>query len=119
MDLVSVEWLLDHLGDPDLRLADVRWYLAQPGEGAAAYARGHLPGGRRPSTVSRSGGPVAIPPDPAAFAALGAGVGSEHLVVAYDGEAIAARLWWMLEDIRRDRSRFRWRHHCLSPAMVP
>src|SRR5581483_6979011 len=32
------------LGDPGLRLVDVRWYLGQPGRGRAAYEAGHIPG---------------------------------------------------------------------------
>ena len=42
-------------------------------------------------------------PAPAAFAApaRGGGIGDEHLVVAYDdvGGWVAARLWWMLDDL--------------------
>ena len=42
--LVSVPELADSLPDPDLVLVDVRWYLAKPGAGRAAYLAGHLPG---------------------------------------------------------------------------
>src|SRR6478609_4589756 len=71
--------------DPDrVRIVDCRWYLGRPGDGHAAWAAGHHP-----------------LPSPAAFAdRLGAaGIGVEHLVVAYDdvGGWVAARLWWMLD----------------------
>ena len=41
--VVSVEWLRDHLTDPVLRVADVRWSLAGP-PGRELYDAGHLPG---------------------------------------------------------------------------
>jgi thiosulfate/3-mercaptopyruvate sulfurtransferase len=40
--LVSVDWLKQHLGAPDLFILDVR--SAIDGGGAEAYARGHIPG---------------------------------------------------------------------------
>ena len=42
--LVSAAELLDALGDPNLRVADVRWFLAEPERGQAEFARGHIPG---------------------------------------------------------------------------
>nr|HRC76832.1 rhodanese-like domain-containing protein [Kouleothrix sp.] len=42
--LVSVEWLKDHLGDPQVRAVDVRWYLTEPHRGRADYDAAHLPG---------------------------------------------------------------------------
>ena len=44
MSLISAAELADHLGDPDLRIADVRWSLAAPAAGRAAYAEAHIPG---------------------------------------------------------------------------
>ncbi len=41
--IVGVEWVHDHLADPDLRIADVRWSLAGP-PGREAYDQGHVPG---------------------------------------------------------------------------
>jgi thiosulfate/3-mercaptopyruvate sulfurtransferase len=107
MDLVSVEWL-DHLGDP-IRLADCA-LVTRPAGGRRGYTRGHLPGAIFVDlpTVAGPEGPGRHPlPDPATFAGtVGAlGIGSEHLVVAYDdaGGTIAARLWWMLEDLGHER----------------
>ena len=41
--LVSAEWLHEHLGEPDLRVVDFRWYLSGR-NGRAEYVKGHLPG---------------------------------------------------------------------------
>lgn len=109
--LVAPETLLGHLDDPDLRLADVRWYLARPGAGRAAYEAGHIPGAvfvDLDADLSAPTGPGRHPlPSPAAFAErLGAlGFGSEHWIIAYDdvGGTVAARLWWMLDDLGHRR----------------
>lgn len=111
MDLVSAEWLRAHIGDDGLRVADVRWYLLEPDRGARAYSDGHIPGAvfvDLPTVLSAREGPGRHPlPEPAAFAAAmgGLGIGSEHVVVAYDdaGGANAARLWWMLEAIGHEK----------------
>jgi thiosulfate/3-mercaptopyruvate sulfurtransferase len=103
--LISTQELSSRLGDPNLRVADVRWYLGQPGEGRRRYEAGHLPG----AIFVDVDGDIAAPPgrgrhplpDPASFAArMGElGIGDEHDVVVYDdaGGTIAARLWWMLD----------------------
>lgn len=103
--LVSPEALRERLADPDLRLADVRWYLGRPGAGRAAYEAGHLPGAAfvdLDGDLSAPSGAGRHPlPDPATFAErLGdLGFGSDHWIVAYDdvGGTVAARLWWMLD----------------------
>lgn len=43
-DLVSTEWLADHLQDGSVRIVDVRWYLDPARRGSDAYAAGHIPG---------------------------------------------------------------------------
>jgi thiosulfate/3-mercaptopyruvate sulfurtransferase len=102
--LVDIGWLTDQLWDPRLRLADCRWYLADPDRGRWEYETGHLPGGIFVSLedhLTGAEGPGRHPlPDPGRFAkAMGElGIGDTSLVVAYDdgGGAIASRLWWML-----------------------
>jgi hypothetical protein len=42
--LVSPAWLLEHLNDPDIRIADLRWYLLEPGRGRIEYLEAHIPG---------------------------------------------------------------------------
>lgn len=105
MSLISVAELAAAIDDPNLRIADVRWSLAAPAAGRAAYASAHLPGAvfvDLETVLTAPVGPGRHPlPDPAAFAAaLGAlGIGRGHRVVAYDdaGGTVAARLWWMLD----------------------
>jgi thiosulfate/3-mercaptopyruvate sulfurtransferase len=41
--LVPAAWLADHLGDPDVRIADIRWSLDR-GPERDAYLAGHIPG---------------------------------------------------------------------------
>jgi thiosulfate/3-mercaptopyruvate sulfurtransferase len=103
--LVDVDWLASHLDDPQVRVVDVRWYLAGK-RGADEYARGHLPGAvfldlDRDLAGTPELGPGRHPlPSAAEFARVleRIGVTQSTTVVAYDdaGGAIAARLWWLL-----------------------
>jgi thiosulfate/3-mercaptopyruvate sulfurtransferase len=105
--LISPERLAAHLDDPRLRVVDVRWYLDRPADGRRAYEQGHLPGAiflDVDTDLVATQGPGRHPlPDPATFARRleEAGIGDEHLVVVYDdvGGWVAARLWWMLDDL--------------------
>lgn len=107
MSLIPPDELLARLGDPALRLCDVRWWLADPLKGRRDYAAAHLPGAvfvDVDTDLVAPTGPGRHPlPSPAAFAARMAalGIGDEHDVVVYDdaGATIAARLWWMLDDL--------------------
>jgi thiosulfate/3-mercaptopyruvate sulfurtransferase len=109
--LISPEELATRLFEPNLKIADVRWYLGEPERGRAEYAAGHLPGAvfvDLDHDLAAPSGPGRHPlPDPAAFAArMGVlGIGSEDLVVAYDDSlgTIAARLWWMLDNLGHER----------------
>jgi thiosulfate/3-mercaptopyruvate sulfurtransferase len=101
--IVSVGWLAEHLHDPMLRLADVRWSLSGP-SGRERYAAEHLPGAvfldtdRDLSSPGDGPGRHPIPSPEKLSRVLGsAGIGDEHLVVAYDdaGGSVAARLWWL------------------------
>src|SRR3954463_13940597 len=112
MALAQIDNLASRLaaaGD-GVRVADVRWYLNRPGAGRAAYDAAHIPGAifvdldRDLADPDGLGAPGRHPlPSPAVFAArLGSlGIGSQHFVVAYDdvGATIAARLWWMLDNL--------------------
>jgi thiosulfate/3-mercaptopyruvate sulfurtransferase len=103
--VVAAEELASRLADPKLRVADVRWYLGQPGEGRRRYEAGHVPGAVFVDVDKDLAAPPGAGrhplPDPRSFAArMGAlGIGDEDDVVVYDdaGGTIAARLWWMLE----------------------
>ena len=107
---MSVADVAPRLSDPSLRLVDFRWYLGRPGDGRTAYEAGHLPGAIHldiDTELAAHEGPGRHPlPGPVWFAErLGAvGIGDEHTVVAYDdvGGWVAARLWWMLDDLGHD-----------------
>jgi thiosulfate/3-mercaptopyruvate sulfurtransferase len=102
--LISVAELAAGLGDPQLRLADVRWFVGEPGRNLTEYRRGHLPGATYldiDRDLTWPTGPGRHPlPEPGPFAALlgRRGFGDDDLIVAYDdaGGVYAARLWWML-----------------------
>jgi thiosulfate/3-mercaptopyruvate sulfurtransferase len=113
MSLISAAELRARLDDPALRLADVRWWLADPAKGRLDYEAGHIPGAVfvdvDTDLVGREGPGRHPLPDPAVFAARmsALGFGDEHEIVAYDdaGGTIAARLWWMLDDLGHSRVR--------------
>ena len=94
--------------DPErLRVVDVRWVLGAPGHGRVAYDASHIPGAvflDVDGELAATEGPGRHPlPSPVDFRRRleAAGVGSNHRVIAYDdvGGWVAARLWWMLDDL--------------------
>ena len=108
--VVSAETLAEWIATPrpSLRVVDVRWYLGQPaGSGRLAYEAGHIPGAIHldidTDLVAREGPGRHPLPDPEAFrrTLAGNGIGDGDTVVTYDdvGGWVAARLWWMLEDL--------------------
>ena len=108
--LISVADLAARINDPGVRVADMRWYLGEPGAGRAAYDAGHVPGAIHVDLDREltGPGPGRHPlPSPSDLARrLGRlGIGDEHLVVAYDdvGGWVAARLWWMLDVLGHHR----------------
>ena len=111
MSLIAPETLLDRLGAADLRLADVRWWLTDPAKGRRDFAVAHLPGSvfvDLDADLSAPVGPGRHPlPSPAAFTARMAELGLDNAsdVVVYDdaGGTVAARLWWMLDDLGHRR----------------
>jgi thiosulfate/3-mercaptopyruvate sulfurtransferase len=109
--LLSVDRLAAWLeaGDEPV-IVDVRWYLGRPGAGHEAYLEGHLPGAifldldADLADPNGYGAPGRHPlPMPEAFRARMAavGIGDGSRVVAYDdvGGWVAARLWWMLDNL--------------------
>ncbi|MGE3373949.1 MAG: sulfurtransferase [Vicinamibacteria bacterium] len=98
------------LGDPALRVVDVRWYLDPARKGGDAYGAGHVPGaifldvdrdlsapgGARGGPLGRHPWP---PPEQVSRVMAQAGIGPGSRVVAYDDAAgsIAARLWFLLK----------------------
>ena len=100
--LVSTDWLVAHLKDPDLRVLDASWYLPAQGRDAKAeYNAGHIPGARfydiDEISDHRSNLPHMAPPPEKFISRMRAmGVGDGHQVVVYDGSGLfsAARVWW-------------------------
>jgi thiosulfate/3-mercaptopyruvate sulfurtransferase len=111
--LVSTEWLAARIGDPGVRVVDVRWLLLETDKGRKAYDAGHVPGAvfldlDRDLASPRGEGPGRHPlPRPEAFAATmsRAGVSRDSHVVAYDfGDgSTAARVWWLLRYFGHER----------------
>ncbi|NEP78738.1 MAG: sulfurtransferase [Okeania sp. SIO3C4] len=105
--LISPQWLVDHLNDPNLIIIDCRFSLADPELGQKQYQAGHIPGAfyldlnqDLSSTVQKHGGRHPLP-DPDKLAQKLATIGvkyQETLIVAYDDSrfAFASRLWWLL-----------------------
>ncbi len=102
--LVSIEWLLEHANDPNIRVVDCRWALGQAGEGLKQYQAGHVPGAAHldvDTQLSGDRGPGRHPlPGRWNFQQALSAIGIERgmHVVAYDeGQGMpAARLWWLL-----------------------
>ena len=113
MSLITPETLLERIGAPDLRLADVRWWLSDPAKGRRDFAAAHLPGAvfvDLDTDLAAPVGPGRHPlPSPIAFAVRMAELGIDDAsdVVVYDdaGGTVGARLWWMLDDLGHPRVR--------------
>jgi thiosulfate/3-mercaptopyruvate sulfurtransferase len=117
--LVTVEWLAEHLDDPDLVVLDCSVHIEQDEEGGiqissgrADYEAGHIPSAGFADLLgdlsdTESPYQYAVPTPEAFAAAMGAlGVGDNSRVVLYDtsGSVWAARVWWMLRWIGFDRA---------------
>jgi thiosulfate/3-mercaptopyruvate sulfurtransferase len=116
---VSTEWLAAHLGDPDLRVADVRGKVLPPGSKPRYLAKrvdydaAHIPGAvfidwTRDIVDPADPVPMQIA-QPGPFAAKMAelGIGARTLVVAYDDydHIFAGRFAWALRYYGHDRVR--------------
>jgi thiosulfate/3-mercaptopyruvate sulfurtransferase len=99
--LVSAAWLEEHIGDPDLKVIDFRWYLLDR-KGRDEYLRGHIPGAVFVDLEAVTGKGGGRHPLPAAWQVQDemqkAGVEDGTKVVVYDdaGGSVAARLWFLL-----------------------
>jgi thiosulfate/3-mercaptopyruvate sulfurtransferase len=102
--LVSTRWLADHLGAPDLKLADATWYLPTLERDARAeYARAHIPGAVYFDIDEIADEQSALPhmlPSAAKFSSrmrrLGLGDGTRIVVYDNNRYSASARAWWML-----------------------
>ncbi|HEX4081229.1 MAG TPA: 3-mercaptopyruvate sulfurtransferase [Rhizomicrobium sp.] len=102
--LVSTEWLAQHLGAPDIRVADASWYLPQAGRDARAeYQAAHIPGAVffdiEDLSDEASPLPHMLAPAPKFSSRMRKlGLGDGNLIIVYDGAGLysAPRAWWML-----------------------
>jgi thiosulfate/3-mercaptopyruvate sulfurtransferase len=113
--LISTDELARRLGEPGLRVVDVRWYLDPTRDARAAYAAGHIPGALWldvDADLSAPGGGRGLPPgrhpwpsaEQVARVMSAAGIGDGVSVVAYDdmAGAVAGRLWYVLRAYGHD-----------------
>ena len=109
--LVSTDWLMAHLSDPDLVVIDASWHMPATGrDGRREFLAGHIPGAAFFDLDAVSDHTSPLPhmlPSPEDFAsAMGAlGVSNDMRVVVYDGAGLfsAPRLWWMLRTFGHDK----------------
>jgi thiosulfate/3-mercaptopyruvate sulfurtransferase len=108
--VVSTSWLDANLGNPGIRIIDVRGKVLPPGSHPrylakrSDYDRGHIPGAAFVDwtrDIVDLGDPVPVqlaPPDAFAATMSGLGIGDATLVIAYDDydHMFAGRLAWAL-----------------------
>jgi len=102
-ELVSTEWLAEHL--KDVRVVDASWYMPDDKrEPAKEFEQAHIPGAvffDIDGIADKSSGLPHMLPSPGEFSkAVGAlGIGDGETVVVYDGAGMfsAPRAWWELK----------------------
>jgi thiosulfate/3-mercaptopyruvate sulfurtransferase len=102
-ELVSTEWLAEHL--KDVRVVDASWYMPDDKrEPAKEFEQAHIPGAvffDIDGIADHSSGLPHMMPTPGEFSkAVGAlGIGDGETVVVYDGVGLfsAPRVWWSLK----------------------
>lgn len=111
--LIDVGTLHRHHRDPDWRVIDARFSLADADQGAREYAEGHVPGAVYAHLDDDLSGPIVrgatgrhpLPSvDRAASVFSRLGIGENVQVAVYDGAggSVAARVWWMLRWLGHD-----------------
>ncbi|WP_322925407.1 sulfurtransferase, partial [Paenibacillus campi] len=103
---VSIKWLLARLYEPDLIVADCRFWLNDPQAGRQKYNESHIPRAiyldleqDLSSPISTHGGRHPLPELEQIARTFGrAGISQDDRIVIYDDNngMYAARLWWML-----------------------
>jgi thiosulfate/3-mercaptopyruvate sulfurtransferase len=104
-NLVSTDWLAEHLAAPDLVVVDASWYLPAMNRNAKEeYAAGHIPGAVHFDIDEVSDRSSPLPhmlPSPEEFARHMSrlGIGDGMRIVVYDGAGLfsAPRVWWTLK----------------------
>ena len=104
-NIVSTDWLEQHLEAPDIRIIDSSWYFPQEKRNAEQeFLEYHIPGASffdiDKIKDNDSDLPHMLPPSAMFNSTVRKlGIGDGHKVVIYDGLGMrsAARLWWMFK----------------------
>ena len=104
-NIVSTDWLAQHLEAPDIRIIDSSWYFPQEKRNAEQeFLECHIPGASffdiDKIKDNDSDLPHMLPPSEMFNSTVRKlGIGDGHKVVIYDGFGMrsAARLWWMFK----------------------
>ena len=104
-NIVSTDWLAQHLEAPDIRIIDSSWYFPQEKRNAEQeFLECHIPGASffdiDKIKDNDSDLPHMLPPSEMFNSTVRKlGIGDGHKVVIYDalGMRSAARLWWMFK----------------------
>ncbi len=104
-NIVSTDWLEQHLEAPDIRIIDSSWYFPQEKRNAEEeFLECHIPGASffdiDKIKDNESDLPHMVPPSEMFNSTIRKlGIGDGHKVVIYDGLGMrsAARLWWMFK----------------------
>ena len=104
-NIVSTDWLEQHLEAPDIRIIDSSWYFPQEKRNAEQeFLECHIPGASffdiDKIKDNDSDLPHMLPPSAMFNSTVRKlGIGDGHRVVIYDGLGMrsAARLWWMFK----------------------
>ena len=104
-NIVSTDWLAQHLEAPDIRIIDSSWYFPQEKRNAEQeFLECHIPGASFFDIDKIKDNDIDLPhmlPPSAMFNSTvrKLGIGDGHKVVIYDGLGMrsAARLWWMFK----------------------
>ena len=104
-NIVSTDWLEEHLEAPDIRIIDSSWYFPHEKRNAEQeFIKSHIPGACffdiDKIKDDETDLPHMLPPSEKFNSTVRKlGVGDGHKVVIYDGFGMrsAARLWWMFK----------------------
>lgn len=112
LPLADCHWLARWLGHPELRILDASWYMPASGrDGRREYAAAHIPGAIFADIdwLSDTSAPYphTLPSPEVLGRELGQlGVGSDYMIVVYDGSSShfsAPRLWYMIRSLGHER----------------
>ncbi len=112
-NLVSTQWLSDHMEDENLVVLDASWYKPEYGRvGWIEYKADHIPRAgffdmEEVVDLDHELSNMLPPPDEFAEAVGELGIGNETMVVLYDthekGFYSAARVWWLFRVMGHDK----------------